>query len=145
MLPFSYARLTSLVTRHNLGADSPQEKIQNNRLGDHSQFDNPRQSARVAMRVPVEIRGVTADGTAFEEETYTGVIGVHGAMIWTSHALQERAEVQVTNRFSQQTATFRVAWVKEPNGTKLWEAGVESLHSLDDFWGVRFPPRAGTL
>jgi hypothetical protein len=96
------------------------------------------------MRVPVEIRGVTADGIAFEETTYTGVIGVHGAMIWTSKALHTDAEVEITNRFSQRTAKFRVAWVKEPNGANLWEAGVESLRPLDDFWGVRFPPKVGT-
>jgi len=96
------------------------------------------------MRIPVEIRGVSADGLAFEEVTYTGVIGVHGAMIWTSKALQESTEVELTNRFSQRTARFRVAWVNEPNGTKLWEAGVESLRPLDDFWGVRFPPKPST-
>lgn len=96
------------------------------------------------MRVPVEIRGTAADGIVFEETTYTSVIGVHGAMLWTSKALQKNAEVELTNRFSQRTAKFRVAWVKEPNGKHLWEAGVESLRPLEDFWGVRFPPKAGT-
>ena len=96
------------------------------------------------MRVPVEIRGVTADGVVMEETTYTGIIGVNGAMIWTSKALKKCAEVEITNHFSQRTAQFRVAWVKEPNGSNLWEAGVESLRPLDDFWGVRFPPKAGT-
>ena len=94
------------------------------------------------MRVPVEIRGTTADGISIEESTYTGVVGVHGAMIWTSKALQPGAEVELTNRFSQRTARFRVAWVKEPRDTELWETGVESLQPLDDFWGVRFPPKA---
>jgi hypothetical protein len=65
-------------------------------------------------------------------------------MIWTSNALQKSAVVELTNRFSQRTAKFRVAWVKEPNGMNLWEAGVESLRPLDDFWGVRFPPKTGT-
>jgi hypothetical protein len=112
-------------------------------VDDNSQFDNLRQSARVVMRVPVEIRGITVDGIVFEETTYTRVIGVHGAMIWTSKSLQNSAEVELTNRFSQRTAKFRVAWVKEPNGTHLWEAGMESLGPLDDFWGVRFPPKGG--
>ncbi|HET6144415.1 MAG TPA: hypothetical protein VFE02_12980 [Candidatus Acidoferrales bacterium] len=105
-------------------------------MSDNSQFDNLRQSARVAMRVPVEIRGITADGIVFEETTSTGVIGVHRAMIWTSKALQKSAEVELTNHFSQRTAKFRVTWVNEPNGTNLWEAGVESLRPLDDFWVV---------
>jgi hypothetical protein len=93
------------------------------------------------MRVPVEIRGTAADGSALEESTHTGVVGVFGAMIWTSRKLQVGTEVQVTNRFSQRTAKFRVAWVKDQEGSHLWETGIESLRQLDDFWGVRFPPK----
>ncbi len=93
------------------------------------------------MRVPVEIRGTTVEGKPLEESTHTGVVGVLGAMIWTSQKLKPASEVEITNRFSQRTVKFRVAWVKEnPEGT-LWETGVESLLPLDDFWGVRFPPR----
>jgi hypothetical protein len=94
------------------------------------------------MRVPVEIRGTAADGTTFEESTHTGVVGVMGAMIWTSRMLQIGTEVELTNRFSQQTAKFRVAWVKDQPDGQLWESGVECSRPLDDFWGVRFPPKA---
>ena len=93
------------------------------------------------MRVPVEVRGTAADGTSFDESTHTGVVGVLGAMIWTSRILQVGTEVELTNRFSQQTAKFRVAWVKDQPDGGLWETGVESLRPLDDFWGVRFPPK----
>jgi hypothetical protein len=56
--------------------------------------------------------------------------------------LQIGTEVELTNRFSQQTAKFRVAWVKDnQDGEELRETGVESLRPLDDFWGVRFPPK----
>jgi hypothetical protein len=113
-------------------------------LVDIPQFDNHRQGARVVMRVPVEVRGITADGIVIEESTYTGVVGVLGAMIWTTKPLKMNSEVELTNRFSQRTARFRVAWVKEPHGTELWETGVEALRPLEDFWGVRFPPKAGT-
>jgi len=89
----------------------------------------------------VEVRGIAVDGNPFEESTHTGVIGVLGAMIWTSRMLQVGTEVELTNRFSQRTATFRVAWVKDQRKGELWETGVESLQPLDDFWGVRFPPK----
>ena len=63
-------------------------------------------------------------------------------MIWTSRMLQIGTEVELTNRFSQQPAKFRVAWVKNhQDGEELRETGVESLRPLDDFWGVRFPPK----
>ncbi len=94
------------------------------------------------MRVPVEVRGTADDGNALDESTYTGGVGVGGAMIWMSRKLQVGAEVEVTNRFSQRTAKFRVVWVNDPKTSELWETGVESLQLLDDFWGVRFPPKA---
>jgi len=113
------------------------------RLIDTPQFKDQRQGARVVMRVPVEVRGTAVDGNPLEESTHTGVVGVLGAMIWTSRMLRVGTEVELTNRFSQQTAKFRVAWVKDQQDGELWETGVESLEPLDDFWGVRFPPKPG--
>jgi hypothetical protein len=94
------------------------------------------------MRVPVEVRGTAQDGSVLEESTHTGVVGALGAMIRTSRLLQMGTEVVVTNRFSQQTAKFRVVWVGEQNTDGSWEIGIESLLPLEDFWGVRFPPKS---
>jgi hypothetical protein len=93
------------------------------------------------MRVPVEVRGTARDGTVLEESAHTGVVGPLGAMIRTSCALKMGTEVILTNRFSQQTARFRVVWVGGQQTDGLWETGIESLVPLDDFWGVRFPPK----
>jgi hypothetical protein len=112
-------------------------------LIDTPQFKSQRQGPRISMRVPVEIRGTAADGKPLEESTHTGVVGVQGAMVWTSRMMQVGSEMEITNRFSQQTARFRVAWVKDQQDGQLWETGVESLQPLDDFWGVRFPPKPG--
>jgi len=110
-------------------------------LTDTPQHEKRRENARVVMRVPVEVRGTAVDGNPLEESTHTGVVGELGAMIWTSRMLQFGSEVELTNRFSQQTAKFRVAWVKDQQDGELWETGLESLRPLDDFWGVRFPPK----
>jgi hypothetical protein len=111
-------------------------------LIDTPKFEKRREGARVVMRVPVEVRGTAVDGILLEESTHTGVVGELGAMIWTSRMLQIGTEVELTNRFSQQSAKFRVAWVKDQrDGEKLWETGVEAMRPLDDFWGVRFPPK----
>ncbi len=104
-------------------------------------FERRRLVGRVNMRVPVEVRTTVADGSALEEVTYTGVVGVLGAMVRMSRTLEIGAELELTNRFSQRTARFRVVWVKRPQEGDLWEIGVESLQPLGDFWGVRFPPR----
>ena len=93
------------------------------------------------MRVPVEVRGIAVDGNPLEESAHTSVVGVFGAMIRTSRMLKIGTEVEVTNRFSQQTVKFHVVWVNQPQGGDLWEIGIESAEPLDGFWGVRFPPK----
>ena len=101
-----------------------------------------RRNGRVLMRVPVELRGITPDGSALEESAHTSVVGPLGAMVRTSRQLQIGTEVVLTNRFSQQTTRFRVVWIGELQIDGLWEIGLESLAPLDDFWGVRFPPQS---
>ncbi len=95
----------------------------------------------MVLRVPVEVRATAEDGNPLQESTHTGVVGVLGAMIRISRKLSVGTAVEVTNRFSQQTAEFRVVWVSENRVGELWELGIESLKPLDDFWGVRFPPK----
>ncbi len=111
------------------------------RLNNLSQFEKRRQGGRVVLRVPVEVRATAEDGNPLQESTHTGVVGVLGAMIRISRKLSVGTAVEVTNRFSQQTAEFRVVWVSENRVGELWELGIESLKPLDDFWGVRFPPK----
>ena len=94
------------------------------------------------MRVPVEVRWLADDGNSLEEETHTSVVGVPGATIRLSKLVKLATEVEVTNRFSQRTARFRVVWVGERGETEQAEIGIESLEPLDDFWGVRFPPKS---
>jgi PilZ domain len=110
-------------------------------LDDPPQFEKRRQDRRVHMRVPVQVRADGPDGHPLEEETHTGVVGVLGAMVRMSRQLKIGSELDLTNRFSQSTARFRVVWVNAPEDGDLWEIGIESLEPLGDFWGVRFPPR----
>jgi hypothetical protein len=105
-------------------------------------FDWRRQGPRVRIRVPVEARAAAADGSFLEEETHTESVGARGAMIRMHRSLEIGAELEITNRFSQQTAKFRVVWLKTPQTGDSWEVGLESFQPLGDFWGVRFPPKA---
>lgn len=102
-------------------------------LGETSEPYGRRKDGRVLMRVPVEVRGTAQDGCVFEESTHTGVVGPLGAMIRTSRLLQTGTEVVITNRFSQQTAKFRVVWVGVQQSDDHWDIGIESLVPLDDF------------
>jgi hypothetical protein len=110
-------------------------------LDETPRFEQRRQDGRVHMRIPVELRTTGADGRPLEETAHTGNVGVLGAMLRMSRRLEIGTELELTNRFSQRTARFRVVWAKAPQEGELWEIGIESLQpSLGDFWGVRFPP-----
>ena len=111
------------------------------RLPESFQPENRRRSGRVSIRVPVEVQGIAQGGDQLQESTHTGVIGGFGALIRTSRVLELGTEVSLTNRFSQQTAGFRVVWVGEQLPDGFWEIGVEALRPLNDFWGVRFPTK----
>ena len=110
-------------------------------LNESFEFEKRRQSGRVNMRVPVEVRYEAADGNPFEEKTHTGVVSVHGAMVRISCKLEMGSELELTNHFSQRTAKFRVVWVRGTEESGPWEIGIESVQPLGDFWGVRFPPQ----
>ena len=129
--------MTYIVTPSN-------ESIATNHLSENSKYVEHRRFGRATLRVPVKVSGTSADGTALEEDSFTGVVGELGAMIRTSRLLRMGSEVEVTNRFSQQTARFRVVWVKERQEDNLWVTGIESLSPVEEFWGVRFPPKSGT-
>src|ERR1700730_10118293 len=110
-------------------------------VNETSQPYGRRRNGRVLMRVPVEVRGTARDGSVLDESAHTAVVGPLGAMVRTSCSLQMGTEVVLTNRFSQQSARFRVVWVGGQQTDGLWETGIESLVPLDDFWGVRFPAK----
>jgi hypothetical protein len=110
-------------------------------LNKTTQPHDRRRGERVLICVPVDVRGAAQDGGIFEESTQTCMVGPVGAMVRTSRSLRVGTEVVLTNRFSQQTARFRVVWVGEQQADGRWEIGIESLMPLDDFWGVRFAPK----
>jgi hypothetical protein len=112
-------------------------------LDEPPQNENRRRDRRVYMRVPVTVHAAGPDGNLLEEETHTGVIGIVGAMVRMSRELKIGSELDLTNRFSQRTARFRVAWTKAPAESGLWEIGIESLEPLGDFWGGTFPSPGG--
>jgi len=91
------------------------------------------------MRVPIQVRGTTEDGSEFEEAAYTEAVSARGSMARILRLPKMGSEVTVTNRFSRQTAKFRVAWLGKTPTNGLWEVGIEAIEPLGDFWGLRFP------
>lgn len=103
------------------------------------QTSERRRGGRVLMRVPIHVRGTAEDGNEFEEAAHTEAVSARGSMARIPRQPKMGSEMAVTNRFSQQTAKFRVAWLGKKPADGLWEVGIEAIGPLEDFWGLRFP------
>lgn len=104
-----------------------------------------RRSQRVilTMRVTVRTEGGPKE-TAFEEETHTLVVNVHGALIALSGKVVKGQKLRLTNRRTQEEQMCRVASVAPTPGGKP-QVGVEFLKPSPDFWRISFPPEDWVL
>lgn len=98
-------------------------------------IDRRKNGWRMPMRIPVNVRGTAEDGSSLDEQTYTRVVGLRGAVIRTSRTLQMGTELMVTNQCSHQTAQFHVVWIQTCQDASAMEIGIESLQPVADFWG----------
>ena len=99
-----------------------------------------RRSERVLIRVPIEVRGEAFDGSNFAGPGHTATVSRHGALVLLAVRLKPDSQLTLTNKFSQDTETFRVVWSAEKPSEGRYESGLEALAPREDFWGIRFPP-----
>lgn len=99
-----------------------------------------RRSERVLICVPIEVSGEAIDGSPLVGPGDTAVVNRHGALILLPVRLKPDSQVTLTNKFSNNTETFRVVWSGEKPEQGRYEVGIEALNPRDDFWGIRFPP-----
>ncbi len=82
-----------------------------------------RRSKRIALRIPVHVRGRTMEGLPFEEDTFVTQISKHGAKILSYNSVSTEEELELENRLRQPLrARFRVVWigpVKEDGSKEL--------------------------
>jgi len=86
-------------------------------------FKNQRQGGRVVMRVPVEYVAQRWMGARWRNPRHTGVIGVLGAMIWTSRMLQVGTEVELTTVVFAADRQVSRSLGKGPTGQRTLETG----------------------
>jgi len=103
-------------------------------------YREKRRSERVLIRVPIEVKGETVDGQGLQDVGYTAVVNRHGALVLLTARLNPDSQLTLTNKFTQETETFRVIWSGEKPTEGRYEAGIEALNPREDFWGIRFPP-----
>jgi hypothetical protein len=104
-----------------------------------TEYDKPRRSTRVFMRVRVVVAGKNSDNRRFREACETIVINAHGGLIYLNQPLAMDAMVVLTNPFTQEEQESRVVFLGEATD-KGQRVGVEFLTPSPHFWGVDFVP-----
>ena len=102
-------------------------------------YDKPRRSTRVFMRVRVVVAGKNSDNRRFREACETIVINAHGGLMYLNQPLAMDAILVLTNPFTQEEQESRVVFLGEAND-KGQRVGVEFLTPAPHFWGVDFVP-----
>ncbi len=103
------------------------------------QLRETRRGARVFIRIPVQIKAVGQDGREVNEAAEAVVVSPFGALLRTATPLKTNSDISVTNGFSKEVETFRVAWLGDKSDGR-WDIGIEAANPREDFWGIRFPP-----
>jgi hypothetical protein len=107
----------------------------------HNLGTSARRSERVLLRIPIRVEGKDTHGSAFEETTYTLVVGQSGGLIAVSRPLQPGAAIKITNLRNKISCSFKVVAraAKSLSGTPEW--AVKCLEPEAEIWGVHFPTR----
>ncbi|MBI4461325.1 MAG: PilZ domain-containing protein [Acidobacteria bacterium] len=98
-----------------------------------------RRSARILIRVPVRVSGITQHGTRVSQSGEAVVISRHGALLKVGSPLKPGSEVDVENPSSHEMATFRVVWTSDQPSAGRWDVGVEWSSGAANIWGIDFP------
>jgi hypothetical protein len=113
---------------------NPPETISSSALA-----QSPRRSARVVLKLPLEVSGIDLEGRSFNERSHTLVINRNGASIALRNSTAPGARIKIKNLQTSQTCKFRVCEGTEklPGGLREW--GVDCVDPAPNFWGISFP------
>lgn len=99
-----------------------------------------RRSQRVILTLPIIVSSEEgSNGPAFQEETHTLVVNLHGALIALAARVTKGQKLRLKNRATQAEQACRVASLG-PIADGKGQVGVEFLQPSPDFWHISFPP-----
>ncbi len=90
-----------------------------------------RQSPRIALRVPLEIR--TTEALC---EATTAVVNQHGALILAPVPYPVGTRLDVENMETHRSTPGRVVWSGDPDVKGDCEVGIAFTRRVTNFWGV---------
>ncbi|MHB8654199.1 MAG: PilZ domain-containing protein [Terriglobia bacterium] len=105
----------------------------------HKRTPALRRSDRVALVIPIRVRGTDSQGQPFDEKSQTLVISRHGALIAFARPLAEGQDITIHCIGTGREALARVIeQAEEEKRPSLY--GVEIITPEVNIWEVHFPP-----
>jgi hypothetical protein len=98
-----------------------------------------RRSARVLLRMRIEVRGKDTTERVFVEDANTLVVNAHGALIELAAPVLLGQRITVSNSATRHSRRCRVAYLGASFEGKV-RVGVEFLRPSPSFWQIAFPP-----
>ena len=98
-----------------------------------------RRSDRIELELRITVSGTDVQGHDFVEETYTTIVGRHGAKIVLSRSLMPEQELTIRCEGSgRESDAWVVGHIGEDEEGKYYS--VKFLDPEVDVWGIEFPP-----
>ena len=98
-----------------------------------------RRSQRINMSVRVRVRGKSADGRPFEEQTETVTVNAHGALVPLDGPVEIGQKLNLKHRATEEEIEAGVVYVGARQAGKV-HVGIQFLKPSPQFWRVAFPP-----
>src|SRR5579863_1445652 len=107
--------------------------------GGHKRPPALRRSDRVALAIPIRVRGTDCQGQPFDEKSQTLVISRYGALIALARPLASGQDVTIHCIGTGREALARVVdQAEEEKGSSLY--GIEIINLEANVWEIHFPP-----
>src|SRR5574337_84421 len=99
--------------RPQSGIDCLRRLPQHNSTMTAVDYDKPRRSSRMFMRMRVVASGKNAEGRRFREACETIVINAHGGLLYLDQPLEVGAIIVLANSFTQEEQECRVVFLSD--------------------------------
>lgn len=98
-----------------------------------------RRSDRILIDVPLVVRNVKDDLSAFREETFTVTISAHGGLMMLGAPVQVGQQIVVMNPKNWDEREVKVAYLGRPHAG-LSQVAFEFSRPAPEFWALDSPP-----
>jgi hypothetical protein len=104
----------------------------------HFRYKERRRTLRVALTVPLTVRGKTDSGEKFSAQTHSQSVNRHGALFQLEEIVLVGQTLMLLNDNTTQSMECRVVSIHRARDGKQY-IGVEFISPETNFWHMQFP------